>query len=193
MCSFHLLYITLGIVHNFHITTTHNPIKTNSESHNPFNHLLLQSLLNSVISRLLFQSLGPRSWRSLSLKPTRNPRVLVGKLPEGNSYTSLDIQAGFCDIFIVICLLSELLWGFWELHADIKFGNGNVDFKLIGPDSPDLLHGVWEFSDNQVSLSTNTIDWNALGFEFADELGDGSSLGADTFKVVLFLSVREFL
>ncbi|KAJ3891588.1 alkaline-phosphatase-like protein [Lentinula edodes] len=61
-----------------------------------------------------------------------------------------------------------VVWGS-PCHPDIKLGDGNLDTQ-----SSKLLHNRLEgrryFSNNEVALQTDTIDWNAARLEILDEV-----------------------
>ena len=78
---------------------------------------------------------------------------------------------------------------FRQSHSNIQFGDSNFDSE-----SSELFHvglkSGRDFTNDQVSLKTDTVDGNALSFEAFDEVEHGGGFGADAFDVEVIDLVR---
>jgi hypothetical protein len=105
---------------------------------------------------------------------------------------SLDGKAVLGDSLVVGSLSSKLLWGNWQWHTDVELGNSDINLEVIGPGLPGSLHSLSiEVAEDEVALSTDTVDWDTLLLELADKGSDGLGLWSITLEVVLGKSKLE--
>ena len=95
--------------------------------------------------------LVPRERRALAGEDARDPGVLVRVGPQGDADAFGDGHARLGDGAVVLGLLGEFGVVGGEFHADVEFGDGDIESE-VGEPLDVLLHGVGDLADDQVSL-----------------------------------------
>lgn len=153
-----------------------------------------ENLLDSIESWLALEVLVVWERSTLTSEDIWNPRVLVSPLPESDTNASLNGKAVLGDGLVVSGLLGELLLSSWHWDTDIQLSNGNVNLEVIRPGLPGLAHSrSVEVAEDEVTLGTDTVDWDTLGLELADKSSDGSGLWSITLEVVLYKTMLEIV
>ncbi len=64
-------------------------------------------------------------------------------------------------VLVVFCLLCGKYGRVWKVHANIQLGDGDLD-----PKADEVLYILlkrcWNFANNEMSLDTDSVYWNAL-------------------------------
>jgi len=128
--------------------------------------------------------LVPRQRSTLTLEPTRNPRVLVGVIPDRHPNASADVLAGPNDSLVILLLLLELRGCDGEVHADIELSDRDVDTE-VSEALEVLLDGGGELADDEMALGTNTIDGDSTLQHVLDEVVVSIGLGGEALQVVV--------
>lgn len=114
----------------------------------------------------------------------RDPRVLVGPVPDGDTDAAIDGHTRTDDSVVVGLLLLEELRSRGEGHADVELGDRHLD-ALRSELCPVGREALRKLADDKVALEANTIERNAGGLEALDEIEHCSGLGARAFNVVV--------
>lgn len=118
---------------------------------------------------------GPR-------EDSRNPRILVGEVPDRDSHALLDLVASIDGVFVVGRLLLLVLVGLWVVGADVEFGDGEFDPK-VGESLHvcDLVCGRRSRAHDHVSLGADAIDLHAVGLDELDDIQGCGCFGSWRF------------
>jgi hypothetical protein len=127
-------------------------------------------------------------WQSsaLSRESTRDPRVLVSPVPDGDSNTVLHRLARGDDRLVVCLLLGEQRSRGWQGHTDVELGDSDLDTERR--ESVHVLlqaRAGWSAANNEVALETYTVEWYICRLERLDEVLHRGGLGTGVFDVVV--------
>lgn len=121
----------------------------------------LESIGNSVVSRLGVLVGVEKESITLSGENTRNPAVVIAGLPGSDTNTCAIASAGVDNGLVVVSLRSLVLGVIGQVHANVEFSEGNL--KAKGSKASDVLgDSSRELANNQVSLDTEAMVWDLL-------------------------------
>jgi len=111
--------------------------------------------------------------------------VSIIDTPDGDTNTLGVSHASLGDTGVVSALLGDLGGVRWQSHTNIQLGDGNIE---AGSGEGGKWGGEgWDgtVANNQVSLSTNTMDGDTTADETVDQSNEVGELGARVVQVVI--------
>ena len=129
--------------------------------------------------------LVPRASRALAGEGARDPRVLVGPVPDGDTDAAVDGHARRDDAVVVRLLLREERRRRGERHADVELGDCDLDALRRERRKVLLQAGRGELADDEVALEAYTIERHVRGLEALDKVQHRRRLRARLLDVVV--------
>lgn len=111
----------------------------------------------------------PRQSSALAREGLRDPRVLVGPVPDGDANAAGQRLARGDDGLVVRLLLLEQRRSGGEGHADVELRDGDLDAER-GERGKVLLDVAGQGADDEVALDADAVDGDAPLLEVLDEV-----------------------
>jgi hypothetical protein len=111
--------------------------------------------------------------------------VTIINTPDGDTDAAGEIQASLDDRLVIGDLLVDLGGIRWHVHTNIELGDSDLEASIVEELERSLEGWNGTVADDEMGLSSDTVDWDAVSLHAVDEGNEVGELGGSVVEVVV--------